>query len=94
MRKSGLSDKDSAGNPMDLKGRFVAVCQHLCYIRTLAKAGDLSAIKATLTAKAGSVSFGALNGYIHNYFQKPSPDDLRTLDSAIPFFTAIYGAHK
>lgn len=96
MRKSGLSDKDSAGDTMDLKGRFLAVCQHLTTTAgRLAKAGDLNAIKAILTAKAGSVSFGALNGYIHNHFQKPSPDDLRNAwDSAIPFFTAIYGAHK
>lgn len=96
MRKSGLSDKDSAGGSLDLKGRFVAVYQHLT--RTsgrLVKTGDLNAIKATLTAKVGTMSFGALNGYIHNHFQKPSPEDLRNAwDSAIPFFIAIYGVHK
>jgi len=96
MRKSGLSDKDSSGDTLDLKGRFVAVCQHLTNTSgRLAKAGDLNAIKTILTAKGGNVSFGALNGYIHNHFQKPSPDDLRNAwDSAIPFLTAIYGAHK
>ncbi|MFN3817129.1 hypothetical protein [Brevundimonas sp.] len=96
MRKSGLSDKDSAGEALDLKGRFSTVCLHLTTTPgRLAKKGDLNAIKTILTAKAGNVSFGALNGYIHNHFQKPSPDDLRNAwDSAIPFFTAIYGAHK
>jgi len=96
MRKSGLSDKDSSGQQMDLKGRFLAVCQHLTATPgRLAKIDDLKAIKAILTARSGSVSFGALNGYVHNHFQKPSPDDLRNAwDSAIPFFTAIYGGHK
>ncbi|PKP86625.1 MAG: hypothetical protein CVT78_12090 [Alphaproteobacteria bacterium HGW-Alphaproteobacteria-17] len=60
----------------------------------LGKKGDLNAIKTTLNAKTGTVTIGALNGYIHNRFQKPSPDDLRNAwDHAIPFFTAIYGAH-
>lgn len=96
MRKSGLSDKDSTGAVLDLKGRFGVVCQHITATPgRLAKASDLTAIKAILTTKGGSVSFGALNGYIHNHFQKPSPDDLRNAwDHAIPFFTAIYGAHK
>lgn len=96
MRKSGLSDKDASGASLDLKGRFSVVCQHLVGTSgRLVKAGDLAAIKSILTAKSGSVSFGALNGYIHNHFQKPSPDDLRNAwDSAIPFFAAIYGTHK
>ncbi len=96
MRNSGLSDKDSAGGALDLKGRFLAVCQHLiASTGRLAKASDITPIKAILTAKAGSVSFGALNGYVHNHFQKPSPDDLRNAwDSAVPFFMAIYGTHK
>lgn len=95
MRKSGIPDKGNDGDALDLKGRFLAVCQHLATTSgRLAKAGDLNAIKTILTSK-GNVSIGALNGYIHNHFQKPSPDDLRNAwDSAIPFFTAIYGAHK
>lgn len=96
MRNSGLSDKDATGAPMDVKGRFLAVCHHLASTPgRLVKAGDLTPIRAILTAKGGKVSFGALNGYVHNHFQKPSPDDLRNAwDSAIPLFTAIYGAHK
>jgi hypothetical protein len=47
-----------------------------------------------LNAKAGTVTIGALNGYIHNRFQKPSPDDLRNAwDHAVPLFTAIFGVH-
>jgi len=95
MRASGISDKNAAGETLDLKGRFNAVADHLTNTPgRLGKKGDLNAIKTTLNAKTGTVTIGALNGYIHNRFQKPSPDDLRNAwDHAIPFFTAIYGAH-
>lgn len=95
-RKSGLSDKDSKGKTLDLRGRFGVVCDHLAATPArLANPDDLKPIKAILTPKNGPVSFGALNGFVHNHFQKPSPDDLRNAwDSAIPLFTAIYGAHK
>jgi len=95
MRASSLSDKNAAGETLDLKGRFNAVADHLTNTAgRLGKKGDLNPIKATLNAKHGTVTIGALNGYIHNRFQKPSPDDLRNAwDHAVPFFTAIFGAH-
>lgn len=96
MRNSHLSDKDVNGAQLDLRGRFGLVCEHLGKTSgRLAKPDDLKAIKAILTVKNGSVSFGALNGYVHSHFQKPSPDDLRNAwDQGIPLFTAIYGAHS
>lgn len=96
MRASGISDKNAAGETLDLKGRFNAVADHLTNTSgRLGKKGDLNAIKTTLNAKAGTVTIGALNGYIHNRFQKPSADDLRNAwDHAVPLFTAIFGAHS
>ena len=95
MRASGISDKNAAGETLDLKGRFNAVADHLTKTSgRLGGKGDLNAIKATLNAKHGTVTIGALNGYIHNRFQKPSPDDLRNAwDHAVPLFTAIFGVH-
>lgn len=95
MRKSGISEKNSAGENLDLKGRFNAVTDHIIASNNRLKTkGDLNAIKSTLNAKHGSVTIGALNGYIHNRFQKPSADDLRNAwDHAVPFFEAIFGAH-
>ena len=96
MRTSSISDKNSAGEPLDLKGRFNAVADHLVHTAgRLQKRGDLNPIKTTLNAKHGSVTIGALNGYIHNRFQKPSADDLRNAwDHAVPLFIAIFGAHQ
>lgn len=96
MRKSRLPDEAKDGSALDLRGRFLLVCEHLTSTPgRLSGRDDLKAIKAILPTRNGPVSFGALNGYIHNHFQKPSPDDLRNAwDSAIPLFTAIYGAHK
>jgi hypothetical protein len=95
MRASSIPSKNSKGESLDLKGRFNAVVDHLTKTSgRLANKGDLNAIKATLNASAGTVTIGALNGYIHNRFQKPSPDDLRNAwDHAVPLFTAIFGAH-
>lgn len=95
MRASGISKKDAAGGTLDLKGRFNAVVDHLTKTPgRLGGKGDLNAIKTTLNAHAGTVTISALNGYIHNRFQKPSPDDLRNAwDHAVPLFTAIFGAH-
>ncbi|MCZ8315215.1 MAG: hypothetical protein O9344_10000 [Phreatobacter sp.] len=96
MRQSGLSDKDASGETLDLKGRFGVVFQHLIAAKgRLTKPGDLTPIKMILTTKGGAMSFGALNGYVHSHFQKPSPDDIRNAwDSAIPLFVAVYGVHK
>lgn len=96
MRASGIPDKNAAGETLDLKGRFNAVADHLTKTAgRLGKKGDLNPVKTTLNAKHGTVTIGALNGYIHNRFQKPSPDDLRNAwDHAVPFFTAIFGAHR
>ena len=96
MRNSSISDKDGKGNTVELSVRFERVYQHLTTTAgRVAKKSDLTAIRTILTAKHGHVSFGALNGYIHDRFQKPSPDDLRNAwDSAVPLFVAIYGAHK
>jgi hypothetical protein len=96
MRASKLSDKNASGETLDLKGRFNAVANHLTKTPgRLGGTGDLNAIKTTLNAKAGTMTIGALNGYIHNRFQKPSPDDLRNAwDHAVPLFTAIFGAHS
>ena len=95
MRRSGISDKSAAGEPLDLRGRFNAVADYLTNTTgRLQKKGDLNAIKTTLNAKNGTVNISALNGYIHNRFQQPSPDDLRNAwDHAVPLFTAIFGAH-
>ena len=96
MRASGISDKNAAGQALDLKARFNAVADHLTGTPgRLQKKGDLNPIKTTLNAKHGTVTIGALNGYIHNRFQKPSADDLRNAwDHAVPLFTAIFGAHS
>lgn len=96
MRASGLPSKNSKGENLDLKGRFNAVVDYLTKTSgRLANKGDLNAIKATLNASAGAVTIGALNGYIHNRYQKPAPDDLRNAwDHAVPLFTAIFGAHR
>ncbi len=96
MRASGLSDKDADGKTLDLRGRFNVVSQHLTDTKgRLTQKGDLTAIKTTLNAKHGPVSFGALNGYIHDRYQKLSVDDLRNAwDSAVPLFRAIYGGHS
>ena len=95
IRASGISDKNASGNPLDLKRRFNAVADHLTSTPgRLGRKGDLNPIKTTLNASAGTVTISALNGYIHNRFQKPSPDDLRNAwDHAVPLFTAIFGAH-
>ena len=95
MRASSIPDKNAAGETLDLKGRFNAVADHLTNTAgRLGKKGDLNPIKTTLNAKHGTVTIGALNGYIHNRFQKPSPDDLRNAwDHSTPLFTAIFGAH-
>ncbi len=95
MRASGIPDRNAAGETLDLKGRFNAVADHLAKTPgRLGGKGDLNAIKSTLNAKAGAVTIGALNGYIHNRFQKPPPDDLRNAwDHAVPLFTAIFGVH-
>lgn len=94
MRASGISEKNAAGETLDLKGRFNAVADHLTNTSgRLQKKGDLNPIKATLNAKHGTVTIGALNGYIHNRFQKPANDDLRNAwDHAVPFFAAIFGS--
>ena len=96
MRASSISDKNAAGETFDLKGRFNAVSDHLTSTAgRLGKKSDLNPIKTTLNAKHGTVTIGALNGYIHNRFQKPSSDDLRNAwDHAVPFFTAIFGIHS
>ena len=95
MRVSGIPNKDAAGDALGLKGRFNAVAVHLTNTPgRLGTKGDLNAIKTTLNAKLGSTTIGALNGYIYDRFQKPSPDDLRNAwDHAVPLFTAIFGAH-
>lgn len=93
MRKSGLPEIDNKGEKLDLKGRFNSVAEYL--IKTngrLTHKNDLNAIKTTLNAKTGSMTISSLNGYIHNHFQKPSPDDLRNAwDHAVPLFLAIFG---
>lgn len=93
MRASGISDTRSNGKELDLKGRFNAVATHLQSTSgRLEGKDDLKSIKNTLNASSGSVSISALNGYIHNRYQKPSPDDLRNAwDHAVPLFVAIFG---
>lgn len=95
MRSSSIPRESADGKQLDLSGRFDAVYKHLNSTSgRVQNKGDLSPIRQTLTAKNGSVSFGALNGYIHNRYQKPSSDDLRTAwDHAVPLLIAIYGAH-
>ncbi len=95
MRVSGISDRNADGQSLDLKGRFNAVADYL--INTpgrLQKKGDLNPIKTTLNAQHGTVTIAALNGYIHNRYQKPSPDDLRNAwDHAIPLFRPSPSGH-
>lgn len=96
MRASGISHKNAAGEVLDLKGRFNTVADHLAKTTgRLQEQGDLNPIKTTLNAKHGSVTIAALNGYIHNRYQKPSLDDLRNAwDHAVPLFAAIFGVHS
>ena len=94
MRAARLSQADSTGKVLDLTQRFDAVYKYLNAEDGRVGKKDLTAIRTTLTSKTGSVSFGALNGYVHNRFQKPLPDDLRNAwDHAVPLFVAVYGAH-
>ncbi|WP_426025682.1 hypothetical protein [Brevundimonas sp. TSRC1-1] len=95
MRASNISRENADGKQLDLSGRFDSVYKYLnATAGRVANKGDLTAIRQTLTARNGPVSFGALNGFVHNRYQKPSPDDLRTAwDHAVPLLVAIYGAH-
>ena len=92
MRASGIPSVEG-DKTLDLQTRFERVITKL-YDNQRAPKGDFAAIKSTLTQKNGPVSFGALNGYIHNLFQIPSADDLRNAwDHAVPLFIAVFGKH-
>ena len=93
MRRSRLPREEN-GSALELQARFERVFSHLNAVGRVQR-GDLTPIRATLTARSGPVSFGALNGYIHSRIQLPSADDLRNAwDHAVPLFTAVYGAHS
>ncbi len=92
MRQSNLPYVEN-GTTLDLQTRLERVISHL-NSSGRAQRGDLTAIRTTLTARNGSVSVGALNGYIHSRVQLPSAEDLRNAwDHAVPLFTAIFGSH-
>lgn len=80
------------GKPLELGGRLDKVIDHLV-ANGVAKRGDLQPIKTTLTS--GPMSIGALNGFIHNDYQMPTPDALLTAwENASPLFVCVFGAAK
>ncbi|NBB17670.1 hypothetical protein GVN21_20105 [Caulobacter sp. SLTY] len=93
MRRNNISPIQS-GKELTLQARLEAIIPDI-YSKGLAQKGDLTPIKATLTAKVGAMSVGALNGYVHSKWQMPTSDDLRVAwDHAVPLFAAIFGPAK
>lgn len=87
------SEKNAKGNNVELnltqKGE--RVLQHLLASKKFNNA-DLRGFRNNLLVKTSAVSIQSLNGFVHNKFQIPTSDALRTgWDSSVPIFIAAYG---
>lgn len=96
MQKNGLPKKEqnAKGNmtDLDLSQRAERVIKHIVNSDPSANA-DLRGFRNNITKRAASSSIQSLNGFVHNKFQIPTPEALRTgWDSSVPIFVAAYGA--
>ena len=93
LNKVPTSEKNAKGNvvELDLSAKAERVVQHIVSSKKF-KSADLRGFRNNIMTKTSPTSIQSLNGFVHNKFQIPTGDTLRSgWDSAVPVFIATYG---
>ena len=85
--------KNKSGNTvsLDLSAKAVNVVDHIVSKGAFTR-NDLRAFEKRLLTRTSVTSIQSLNGFVHNKFEIPTADALRSgWDSSVPIFVATYG---